>query len=217
MEVETTHRSIIFSGGTFNGNELPIEFRRDDLIICADSGCDNLLKLGIKPHVLVGDLDSISPESLEFITDQGIKIIEHPVEKDKTDTHLALELAITAGVKEIIILGALGGRIDHMWANIGLLWLAHKKKVNAKIIDEENEIFIISEHTIITGEEGEIFSLFPIGKVARGVNIKGAKYPLTQWTLRYGETICASNEFLSSLVEIDIKEGAVIFIKNRNK
>lgn len=210
-------RGIIFSGGIFKEGRPPLEVLPDDLIICADAGCEHLLKLGIEPHVLIGDLDSIGHEALDAITRLGVKVIRHPAEKNKTDTQLSLEYAIDKGVKEVLILAALGGRIDHIWANVGLLWLAEQRGIKAKIVDEGCEIFIITGRTKINGEKGDIFSLFPVGFEARGVGIKGAKYPLFGCTLRYGDTLCVSNEFVGQTVEIEVGEGALLLMKIRNK
>ncbi len=189
----------------------------EDLIICADRGYEILLKLGLLPHVLIGDFDSIESKYLHGVAERGVTIIEYPQAKNKTDTHLALEYAIEQGAQEVIILAALGGRIDHTWANIGLLWLAHNCGVKAKILDTTCQIFLISGKEEIRGQKGEIFSLFPVGLAAEGITIRGARFPLQDASLKYGQTLCASNEFIDESIEIEVREGTLLFMKINQK
>ena len=140
---------LILTGGT-----LDLDFAGDfcrknkfDLTIAVDGGLAAAKALGILPDVVVGDLDT-ADESLveEFRQYPFIRWDVHPPEKDETDTELALRRAIAGGAGKISILGATGGRFDHMLANVFLLYGCLQKGVEACILDRQNRIFLIEDH-----------------------------------------------------------------------
>ncbi len=174
-------RAVIIGGG-FCNDDLTEYIQAEDFIVCADSGYDSAKKLGISPQLVVGDMDSISS-----VIEAGPEIIKAPVQKDETDSMLCLNLLIERGFKEILFFGAIGGRSDHSFANISLLLYAAKKGINLKIVHENSCLFIINGKTEISGNFGDIFSLFAIGGDACGITTEGLMYPL------YGETLYADN------------------------
>ena len=106
-----------------------------DLVICADGGASNALALGLQPQVVIGDLDSLDSNLQAQLEADGCQVLAHPARKDETDLELALHYAIEHGVDEILILGALGGRIDQTLANVLLLASPGLRSVRAKILD----------------------------------------------------------------------------------
>src|SRR5205823_14427089 len=114
---------VIFTGGTLRpGKAVQAAIASADLVIAADSGAATALQHGCPPAIIVGDFDSLDPLTAQQLQEQGSRGIAVPVEKDETDTELAVRTAIKQGATAITILGWLGGaRFDHTMANILLL------------------------------------------------------------------------------------------------
>ena len=110
-------RAYIYVGGRIDAAAITQHPTKDDLVIAADSGYDNALALDVHPAVLVGDMDSIRCRELP----KDLEVLPFNAEKDETDTQLAVELALTRGAKEIVIIGGLSGRLDHTISNLGVL------------------------------------------------------------------------------------------------
>ncbi len=106
-----------------------------DLIICADGGLRPIHALAIAPQVVIGDFDSVEPTLVEWARGHGSTLVPHPQDKDKTDVELALDHAIERGATEVDFFGVLGGRVDHMLANVALVTLATSRGIRTRIID----------------------------------------------------------------------------------
>ena len=138
--------------------------------------------------------------------------------KDASDTEIAIRLAMTLGSKNMVILGATGGRIDHLWANVQSLMIPFKAGIDAKILDRQNLISIIgSGETHIRRSEafGTYFSVFPLGEDVFGFNISGARYPLKNHTLTPYNSLCVSNQIAGDSDEavISFPSGQVILME----
>lgn len=191
-------------------------FEKAELIIGADGGAKHLLKLGVKPHVLMGDFDSLSPEDLDYYKQLGIEIMKFPAEKDMTDSELAVEYAISKGFKNIILLGVLGSRVDHSLANILLLRKMHEKGISGCIADEHNTVTLISDRISISKKPGYSLSLIPITSQVDGVTTKGLYYPLNNATIKMGSTWGVSNEFVEETAEVTITAGLLLVVLSRD-
>lgn len=207
--------AIIFSGGDVDGD--PLFYKRyihkDDYIVCADSGAEHVLKLGLFPSAVLGDMDSIKPETLKKLKEQNVNIIKYKSEKDYTDTELAIKYALEIKPNEIIIFGAIGDRIDHSLANIQLLIYILSKGYNARIINRKNEAVLINKSVVIKGEKGTTISLIPLTEKVRGVVTKNLYYPLKNETLTIGTTRGISNVMTNDEANITIKTGLLLIIK----
>lgn len=202
-------RGIIFAGGDFSAQmDLKDVISEDSIVVCADSGYDSALKAGTKIDAIIGDMDSVK----NFLPDE-IKQIKLKCEKDDTDTQAAIDYLESLECKEIILLGALGGRADHMLANIMLIVYAAKKGIKLTIKTENTEVFSVSDRAEIEGEKGDYLSLIPVLKDAEGVTLKGLKYPLKNAVLETGKTVGISNEFIENKAVITLKKGFIIAIK----
>lgn len=188
-----------------------------EFIICADGGFKHAKALGVTPNIVAGDFDSLNKQEINELEKAGIMMIRYPQEKDYTDTHIALLEAINRGFAEITIIAALGGRLDHTFANLMLLGLPEIKNANITIVDENEEIFLIRESKLLYGYAGQTISLFPLTQYVRGINTKGLKYPLRQGELIMGIPIGVSNEFVEDIAEIEIAEGLLLAIKNKKR
>ncbi|HWT83212.1 MAG TPA: thiamine diphosphokinase, partial [Candidatus Methylomirabilis sp.] len=115
-------RAVIFANGEVKDlAAVQAILRPDDFRIAADGGMKHLSRLGLLPQLLIGDLDSISAGEVEWLVQAGIQVEHHPPAKDETDLELAVAYASQAGYREVVVIGALGGRIDQSLGNIFLL------------------------------------------------------------------------------------------------
>jgi len=206
-------RIIIIANGGFSN----LDFYRDqitgeDYIICADGGAKHAITLGITPHLVVGDLDSIDSGVYESLQGGITRFEKYPSEKDESDLELALEIALNMYPHEIIIWGALGKRIDHLYANLTLLTLPLSQGIRTKLIDEEHEIFVIDNEIELKGEKGDYLSLFPLSTQVKGITTQALKYPLKDETLAIGPTRGLSNEFTAEVVKVTIEDGLLLVI-----
>ena len=165
----------------------------------------------------MGDFDSIDKTILRKYENTQIEIIKLNPEKDLTDTHSAINLAIGLKSKKIIIIGAIGTRLDHTIANIHILKLAIDKGINIKIINETNEITLINNSIKIYKDQNyKYISLIPLTTTVENITLKGFKYPLTKRTLYIGDSLGISNEQLQQEGEIQLEKGILILIRSKD-
>jgi len=211
-------KTLIVSGGNVEDNILANFKDEFNYIIASDRGLEILDKNNIIPNYIIGDFDSADKEVLDkYINNKNIKIMELNPEKDYTDTHMALKLAIELKSTSITIIGAIGTRFDHTIANIHILKETLDKNIECKIIDNRNEIQLINKKTILGLDNNyKYISLIPLTTKARGITLKGFKYLLEDAVLEIGHSIGVSNEQIEEYAEIDLKEGILILIKSKD-
>jgi len=203
-------RAIIFANGPLADLEAARAVpRRGDRLIAADGGLRHLRALGLTPHVLVGDLDSVEPADTAALKAAGVTIRQHPARKNETDLELALRLALEEGAVDVLILGALGGRWDQTLAN--LLLLAHPdfRSARVRLVDGSQHIYLVRGETVIEGQPGDTVSLIPLGGDARGVTTTGLEYPLANGILPFGSTLGISNVLLDRTATVTVADGLV--------
>lgn len=209
-------KTLIISGGNISLKFAKKHIKNNDFnyIIAVDKGLQVLNKLEIEPDYIIGDFDSISKKILNNYNKNIIKLNK---EKDYTDTHMALKLAIEIGSNDIIIIGAIGTRIDHTLANIHILKEAMEKKISCKIVNEKNKIFLINKNTIIERDENyNYLSIIPLTTRATKITLKGFKYLLENADLSIGQSIGISNEQIEKEAQIDLKTGILIIIYSKD-
>lgn len=197
-------RAVIICGGNA-GEYIKDYIAPDDFIICADSGLDHAEKLGIRPDVVIGDMDSVKSKNL------GDNAIIYPVRKDFTDSELATDFAKEKGADKILMFGMIGDRMDHTIANITLL----KNTENAVIIDEKNEIYLVKGEFSLCGKIGDVVSIVPVFGDISGVSTKGLDYPLVNGQIKCGTTLGVSNVMTQNKCTIVINEGTALVIRSR--
>lgn len=186
----------------------PASFKRAGFVIACDAGYIHAQRADVVSDVIVGDFDS-------YIGDisNGIEIVRTVPEKDDTDTMLALKLAIERGFKKIMLVGALGGRIDHMLANISLVAFAAEKGADLQIVDEHHQIFAVKNgKRRVPRSEWRNLSVFAFDTKCEGVTLKGVKYPLKDAVLKNTFALGVSNEFIAHTAEIEVNSGTLIVI-----
>lgn len=207
-------RAVIFSGGTLGPWALS-EILEEDLLIGVDRGALFLIQNGLGPHISLGDFDSTTPEEVELIR-QGSEQFQDwdPVDKDWTDTELALNWALQQNPREILIIGALGTRFDHTLANVHLLVKAHRHNIQCSIIDKHNKITLIETYGQIQRNRYTYVSLLPLSTKATGVTLEGFQYPLHNATFSLGETIGVSNVLIADTGHIHVATGQLLCIQS---
>lgn len=209
-------RTLIIANGNIDNNILHTILKPNDTIICCDGGSKYLFEEGIIPHYIIGDLDSSIPQIIQFFETKNVVFKKFNSKKDETDMELCIDFAISLGTNEIIILGAIGTRIDHTLTNINLLMKAEDANVKATIVDNNNEIQIISNNITITGKKGDLVSLIPISTYVEGIDTTGLEYSLKNATMTIGKSLGVSNVMTSNLATVNIKSGYLLVIKAKD-
>lgn len=189
--------------------------RADDFLIAADGGLRHLLRLGLTPHLLIGDLDSASPEDVADMTARDVTIQRFPPAKDETDIELALQAALERGCQTIILAAALGGRLDHTLGNFSLLTNPAFHDVDVRLDDGRIEAFIILQTGTVQGQPGDLVSLLPVDAEVKGVTTEGLVYPLCQETLLRHQGRGISNVLLHETAKVTVEDGLLLCIHSR--
>jgi len=181
-----------------------------DYIICADGGYKHAGRLHLKPDVIIGDLDSIGE------IPKDIEVLRFNAEKDETDTLLAVKLGIEKGCKDFIIIGGLGGRLDHTYANFSTLLYIIRNGCTGFIADSDCEVHIIENGEISFKNRKDYYiSVFPFGTETVFVTEIGLKYALNRHLVRSDNCIGVSNEFKDEFATIIAEEGSIIIILSK--
>ncbi|WP_297519463.1 thiamine diphosphokinase [uncultured Clostridium sp.] len=184
-----------------------------DVTIAIDKGTEIFLENGISPDYAVGDFDSISEKFKVKLKD--INNFVYPSEKDFTDSDIAVNLAFKLKATEIVMLGMTGGRIDHLFGNIGLLNKCLKNGVSAYIVDGNNKVFLKDKSFNLQGKYGDIVSFYAFSGDVENLKIENAKYPLDNYLLEPFESLCNSNEFLDGDIEVSFDTGKLLVIYSK--
>ena len=205
-------RCYIYVGGAIDAANITERPDKEDLVIAADSGYDTATSLGVIPAVMVGDFDSVKGKKIP----DGVEIYRVPAEKDLTDTQLAVEIALSRGMRDLVIIGGLSGRLDHTMSNLGLLEHLDKQHVCAVMTDGVNRVrFIRNNSTLVPRGGYRYLSLIVADDVAKGVEVLGCKYPLKKATLRRTHQYAISNELTGNCAMISVKRGGLFVIESK--
>ncbi|QTA37495.1 thiamine diphosphokinase [Thermosipho ferrireducens] len=190
-----------------NGSADETLFLSGDIIIGVDGGADYLKKRGVIPHVVIGDMDSLSGETLEYFKMKGVEIIQYPAEKDETDCELAIEYALKKGARFIELLNFQGERLDMIFALFGLMG-RYDIPIVAK--SEKLEIGVLKSTGEFETFPGELWSFLPLCK--SNVKLEGFKYNYDgEMSIEY--PIGISNEAVVQNVKIEIVSGKVVYFR----
>ena len=192
-----------------------------DMVVAADGGARHAEPLGLRVDAWIGDGDSVDAAQLAALEGSGTAIHRVATDKDETDTELALGLALDAGAKRIAILGGLGGwRLDHGVANVTLLLSARLAGIDAVLYDPcgarisllAADAGVAAEREL-TGRDGDIVSLLPVGETARGVTTTNLRYPLVGEDVQLGRTRGVSNVRTAPVARVHLESGRLLVIE----
>ena len=191
----------------------------EDLVIAVDGGINYCGILEIEPDIILGDFDSVNEAQREAILtmkEQGPdRVIALKPEKDDTDMLAALKLGLKMGYDYFLIYGATGGRLEHTLANIQCLLYLKNHDAVGYLMDGSGMIFVMKNEEVKLRDNLEgYFSLFCLGKEAKGVTIKGMKYELDNYTMTNDFPIGVSNEFIGKEASVSVKDGELVGIVN---
>lgn len=204
-------RAFIYAAGAYTYDDVSLYSRikrnEGDLIICADGGYNLICEAGIKPDVIIGDMDSVSGK-----LPSDVKIYTYPCKKDKTDLHICVDFALKNNCDQIILLGALGKRSSHALGAVMILEYIHKRHAAGMILTSNTRIFLASGKMTVKKDNYNSLSLIPLTETAEGVCISGVQYPLKDAVLKRENNLGISNKFEDEAAEISLKSGLLIVI-----
>jgi len=180
-----------------------------DFVIYCDSGLRHLNALGRAPDLIVGDFDSHDNPRLP------VETIVLPTVKDDTDTVFAVKEAVRRGFIEFLLLGVIGGRLDHTLGNVSILLMLDAQGLRGKIVDDWSEMEVVSRSGAKVDNSWAFFSLLAVDGPAEGIEIEHAKYPLQDARMDANYPYGVSNEVLpGETAQIRVKKGRLLLIKD---
>ena len=192
-----------------------LQSQKYDKLFCADGAGNYLFANGVTPDVLMGDMDSIDKQVLEYYEENNVSILRAKREKDETDGQLLVDRALEAMPEEIIIMGGLGGRLDHTLGNLQLLLRCERQGVLASCLSEQEEVRISTGKVVLLGDGGDLVSVIPM-MPDTVLTTKGMKYEVRGLLLPQDTPIGVSNEMTREMSEVIIESGAAAILHNKN-
>jgi len=207
FELLPERRCVIFTA-ICEGNPAAayLKPQKDDLILCADAGLEIARQAGAKPHAVIGDFDSMDAPA-------GENIIRHPVIKDDTDTILCARYALEMGIRDFLIVGGVGGRLDHTLANLQTLSFLVSQGASAQLCDGKIHAAAVRDGSIRMPRSKGKLSVFAMDGICEGVRIKGAKYELENSVVRPDFPIGMGNDFAADEAEISVQQGTLLVMR----
>lgn len=199
--------------------------RAYEFVIAVDGGVSSCIRLGLRPQLLVGDFDTFGrDEILRYRPEPGVTVDIHQPEKDETDTELAFSDAWKAGYRDVDVLGATGGRLDHEISNIHLMAQGRKRGLSVRLYDRQNKLSLIDsefERERVFYRDslyGKYVSFLPLTEKVKGITLTGFKYPLRDKDISILEnpSLCVSNEVLEERAVMSFREGILICVESRD-
>ena len=203
-------RCVVVGGADIGRYDLArAALRPDDYVIYCDSGLKHRAALDAAPDLIVGDFDSWDDPHLA-----SVETIVLPCVKDDTDTVYAVKEALRRGYEQFLLLGVIGGRLDHTLGNVSILLRLDSLGKSAMAVDDYGELAVVSRTPVRVPDRFQYFSLLNIDGLARGVTIRGAKYPLDGAEITSEYQYGVSNEVLpGGTAEITVAEGRLLLIR----
>jgi thiamine pyrophosphokinase len=215
-------RAVIFANGQLPDIDAARSLlQADDFLIAADGGADHLMKMGILPEIVIGDLDSVDEDTLFELTNAEVRIEQYSEEKDETDLELALRYAVELRPSAILVVAALGGRIDQTLANLSIVTDPSLPRIDIRLDDGVEEVFFCrgtapnGGQAEVRGRSGDTVSLIPWQAPVEGVLTEGLRWPLYSETLYPDKSRGISNELLADKASVRIRSGLLLIVHRR--
>ncbi len=199
-------RCVVVGAGEFAKEAFCLE--PGDFVIAADGGYLPLSEMGVTPHLLVGDFDSLPA------LPEGIPTLRFPAEKDDTDMGLALETGYDKGFRQFVLFGGSGSRPDHFLANLQSMGGLSRRGASARMVCKGYQVFALTDETLALPprQPGTVISVFCQGDRAEGVTLRGLKYPLAEAVLTCRHPLGVSNEVLSDAASVSVRQGTLLVL-----
>jgi thiamine pyrophosphokinase len=185
-------------------------------VVAADGGARHAAGLDLRIDRWVGDGDSLGEEGIAALEAAGVPVDRAPIDKDESDTELALRAALEQGPAAVVVLGALGGpRLDHALANLALLTLPELRGVDVRLVAVDSRIRLLEAadgpaSVELVGRVGDLVTLLPVGTDASGVTTSGLAFPLRGETLLVGRSRGLSNRRIDSAAIVRVEAGRLL-------
>ncbi|MDX2161828.1 MAG: thiamine diphosphokinase [bacterium] len=207
---------LIFANGDANDGAMvqrAIQQAHHPLIAAADGGARIARHYGLTPQVVIGDMDSLTPDELHALEAAGAEIYRYPQEKNETDLELVLLWAARADPRRIRVIGAVGDRLDQTMANVYLLALPALRGIDVRICAGKQETWLaLPGSSAIQGAPGDTVSLIPLGGGVRGVRTENLYYPLKDEDLPFGPARGVSNVLKGERGVIHVRDGVLLVV-----
>ena len=214
------NRYLVVTGGTISKKVLETVLSHYDFqkIIACDKGLESCQECDILPDLVIGDFDSAKKDIVAAYREKT-EFLDLDTPKDFTDTHVAISYIMEQEIRpdEVILVGAIGTRMDHTLANIGLLKQFAEAGIQAYLIDEHNRITMTAHrHIVNRTDEYRYVSLLPYTEQVTGVTLQGFYYNAKGLILKLGESIGVSNELIAECGVIEFESGLLIVIESHD-
>lgn len=213
------HKTLIITGGSVDV-DAAFSYEEFSEIIAVDGGIEAAYKMGIVPTHMIGDFDTVDLSLVAKLKEQKVQCITLNPHKDQTDTQEAVDWALKLGSEEIWIIGAIGTRMDHTLANIGLLEGIRRAGCKGYILNSHNKMYLVHDRQVLNRETlyGPYVSLIPFTQHVTGVTLKGFAYPLEKQNFETG--VCpgwgVSNELVDDTAVITVENGVMLVMETRD-
>jgi thiamine pyrophosphokinase len=213
MGNEIRMAAVIFAGGDAPAPGSLADIPAGALLVAADSGLRHALAAGLVVDVVVGDLDSVEPADLDAAIAAGSTVERHPADKDATDLELALQTARARGARQVIVVGAGGGRLDHFLANALLLASPEFADLEIEARIGDATATVVRAAIEIRGLPGDLVTLLPLGGPARGIRTRGLRWTLDGEDLLPGSSRGVSNELDAPIAQVTLDDGVLLVVQ----
>ncbi len=207
---------LIFANGVMDGVDWVRPYLAEaTAVIAADGGTRYLHQLGHPPQLAIGDMDSLAPEMRRWLAVNQTTFITHPPAKDETDLELALLYAADHYPDDLLLFGALGGRLDQTLANILLLTHPQLHGRTVQLVTEHERAWLVTAVSEIYGRAGDTISLIPLDGDVRVRSTRGLQWPLRDETLAFGLARGVSNVMTGDTAVVEVESGTLLCIHSR--
>lgn len=208
---------LVVNGGINNIDFYKNIIDNAKIVVASDGAANILYRYDNEIDYIIGDLDSISDDVLNYYKEKGVIVKKYPVKKDKTDSEISIDEINKMDIKKIFMIGAKGDRIDHFISNLNLLYYADDIGVSLTIVDENNEISLVKEgKNFIDVRKNQTISFVSLVGNVYGITLKDFEYELDNYDLHFGSSVLTSNVAKKERVFVEIRKGSLICIKINN-
>lgn len=193
------------------------------LVVAADGGARSCARLGVALDLVVGDGDSLGGADLDRLKAAGVAVVRAAIDKDETDSELAILAAVARGASRVTVVGAFGGpRLDHELANVGLLALPALAGLDVALLDARARVSLVAApgpdggpvERLLPGPSGALVSLLPLDGEVEGVTTQGLRYPLADEPLPLGPARGLSNVRLGADASVVVRRGRLLIVES---
>jgi len=199
-------RAVIVINGELSSFKREL-IRKDDLLVAVDGGLRRILRLGLKPDLVIGDMDSVPKSELK----KSFTVVVDN-DEDRTDLEAAIDYVVKKGFKQIVVVGFLGRRIDHMVSGLMALSGQLRRFKAVKIVEGNQEIYLVKNELEIKGKKGDLVSLVPLRGNCSGVSTRGLKYVLNEAILKLNKSRGVSNVMLGKKAVVEVGSGLLMVV-----